>query len=131
MLWICLAERRQFAKAAAAATTNERVAAAQREARESASAAALDATAKIKEARAGFDSQLCEANRRVAEAEVVATKATARAAAATEKITRLKAELQEALRASHRSEVAESRGQLRKIYAVSFRITLQLLIPNV
>ena len=49
-------------EAATAGTVGERVVAAQREARAAAAAAALDATAKIKDTRAGFDSQLCEAD---------------------------------------------------------------------
>ena len=73
------------------------MAAAQREARKAILAAALDAAAKIRDAQASFDSQLCEANRQVTEAEEVATDAMARADTGMEKIARLEAQLTDAI----------------------------------
>jgi len=91
------------------------VAAAQREARKAILAAALDAAAKIRDAQASFDSQLCEANRQVTEVEEVATDAMARADTGMEKIARLEAQLTDAIRASHQSEAAELYGRLRQL----------------
>ena len=90
---LSLREENVRQEGAAATKANERVAAAQWEVRESASAAVLDAAAKIKDARESFDSQLCEANRWVVETEEVAMNVMARADAAAENIARLEAEL--------------------------------------
>jgi hypothetical protein len=73
-------------------------------------ATALDAAAKIRDARASFDSQLHEANHWVAEAEEVATDAMAQADTSMEKIARLEAQLTNAILASHQSEAAELHG---------------------
>ena len=76
------------------------------------SAVVLDEAAKVKEPRASFDAELCEATRHAMYAEAVATNAVSCATAVEEKIARLEGQLQEAIRASHWSEAAEARSQL-------------------
>jgi len=85
-------------EAAVAAAAKDRAAVIEQQARDRVSAAVLDTTAKVKDAQTLLDAELWEAARSVADAEAVATDATARAAAAEEKAARLEAAAQEATR---------------------------------
>jgi len=96
---------------AAAAVANDRATAVQQEARERVSGGAGRGR-QGQGAPASFDAELCEATRRATYAEAVVTDVVSCATAVKEKIASLEGELQEAIRASHRSEAAEARGQL-------------------